>query len=162
MHRDVLAFDEITSRAGVRVTTGVRTAFDLARRLDLADAVVAVDRLANRCRFDPNLLLHMLVRCPGMCGNADVPEMLAYTDRRSGSVPESRLRLLLVRSGLPRPEVQWPVQDPVTRTANWLHLAYPDALLGIEYEGAHHTEADQVLADAGRYTRLVALASRAA
>jgi very-short-patch-repair endonuclease len=156
VHQDVLAPDEISSCAGVRVTTGIRTAFDLARRLELVDAVVAVDRLANRCRFDPGLLLHVLVRYPGLRGNAGIPDVLAYADRRSGSVPESRLRMLLTTSGLPRPQVQWPVQDPVARTAIWLDLAYPDALLGIEYEGAHHAEADQVLKDAGRYTRLVA------
>jgi very-short-patch-repair endonuclease len=156
VHQDVLAPDEITSCTGIRVTTGLRTAFDLARRLDLADAVVAVDRLANRCGFDPSLLLHVLVRYPGLRGNAGVPEVLAYTDRRSGSVPETRLRMLLMQAGLPRPEVQWPVQDPAARTAIWLDLAYPGALLGIEYEGAHHTEPDQVLKDAGRYTRLVA------
>ena len=156
VHQDSLYDDEITSIDGVPVTTGVRTAFDLARRLSLVEGVVAVDRLANRCRFDPNLLLHLLVLHHGARGNSRVPEVLAYTDRRSASVPETRLRMLLVKAGLPRPEVQWPVQDPAARTAIWLDLAYPDALLGIEYEGAHHTDADQVLKDAGRYTRLVA------
>jgi very-short-patch-repair endonuclease len=47
------------------------------------------------------------------------------------------------------------VQDPASRTAVWLDLAYPEHQVGIEYEGAHHTERDAVLRDAGRYTRLV-------
>lgn len=68
---------------------------------------------------------------------------------------ESRLRMLLVGAGLPRPRVQWVVPDPVARTAVWLDLAYPDAMIGIEYEGGGHTTAERVLRDAGRYTRLV-------
>ncbi len=36
---------------------------------------------------------------------------------------ETRLRLLILRAGLPPPEVQWVVQDPATRTAFWLDRA---------------------------------------
>lgn len=68
---------------------------------------------------------------------------------------ETRLRLLLVLAGLPRPVAQHPVQDPLTRTAVWLDLAYPDRRIGIEYEGGHHARPETVLRDAGRYTGLV-------
>ncbi len=51
---------------------------------------------------------------------------------------ETRLRLLLVRAGLPRPQVQWVVQDEVAREAVWLDLAYPEHMIGIEYDGAEH------------------------
>ena len=47
------------------------------------------------------------------------------------------------------------MQDPLTRTAVWLDLAYPEELAGIEYEGGGHAEPDAVLRDAGRYTGLV-------
>jgi very-short-patch-repair endonuclease len=60
-----------------------------------------------------------------------------------------------VQARLPRPEVQWVVQDERTRTAVWLDLAWPDLMIGIEYEGQDHTEPDQVLRDVGRYTGLV-------
>lgn len=63
--------------------------------------------------------------------------------------------MLIVQAGLPRPQVQWVVQDDHTRTAVWLDLAWPDRMIGIEYEGKGHTEPLQVLRDAGRYTALV-------
>jgi very-short-patch-repair endonuclease len=68
---------------------------------------------------------------------------------------ETRLRLLIVRAGLPRPEVQWPVQDTATRTAVWLDLAYPEHRIGIEYDGGVHTRPDTVLRDIGRHTALL-------
>lgn len=140
---------------GVRLTGPVRTAYDLARRGDLVEGVVAVDALANRHRFSPDLLLHFVVHYPRARGNRRIAEVLTHTDPRSGSPMESRLRMVLVGAGLPRPQVQWVVQDPTTRTAVWLDLAYPEARVGIEYEGVDHTSAEAVLRDVGRYTRLV-------
>ena len=68
---------------------------------------------------------------------------------------ETRLRMVIVGAGLPRPEVQWVVQDTVARTAVWLDLAWPTHRIGVEFEGAGHAVPVEVLRDAGRYTRLV-------
>lgn len=155
VHRDRLHPGEITDVDGVRCTTPLRTAFDLARRLDPVEAVVAVDRLANEHRFHPDLLLNFCVRYRGVRGVARVPDVLAAATPYSGSPMESRLRMLIADAGLPRPEVQWVVQDVPARTAIWLDLAYPGHRVGIEYEGGDHTVAEAVLRDAGRYTRLV-------
>ena len=73
---------------------------------------------------------------------------------------ETRLRLLIVAAGLPCPCVQWVVQDPATRTAFWLDLAWPELMIGIEYDGAPHTEPARVLRDIVRSTRLVDLGWR--
>lgn len=81
--------------------------------------------------------------------------MLTYADRRSGSPMETRLRMLLVLAGLPRPQVQWPVQDEHARTVLWVDLAYPDRMVAIEYEGEEHTTRSGVRRDIARYTRLV-------
>lgn len=155
VHRDAVAPGELAQIGGIRVTRPTRTAWDLARRLDGVEGVVAVDRLANRHRFSPDLLLNYAVHYPRARGNRRIADALARAARYSGSPMESRLRLLLVDAGLPRPQVQWVVQDPVARTAVWLDLAYPDAMIGIEYEGEEHTTREGVLRDAGRYTRLV-------
>jgi hypothetical protein len=147
---------EVTQVKGLKVTSPARTAYDLARRGDLVERVVAVDRLANVHRFDPDLLLQFSARNRRARGNGLVPCVLAHADRRSGSPMETRLRMLIVQAGLPRPEVQWVVQDERTRTAVWLDLAWPDLMIGIEYEGeASHTEPNQVLRDIGRHTGLV-------
>jgi very-short-patch-repair endonuclease len=153
--RDRLAPGEICWCDGVRVTTGMRTAWDLARRGELVEAIVAVDALARVGRFNPDLLLNFLVHYPRARGAARVPEVLALADRRAGSPMETRLRMLLVGAGLPRPQVQWVVQDPVAREAVWLDLAYPEHRIGIEYDGAEHTRPERVLRDIRRGTRLV-------
>lgn len=147
--------DEIVEVQGLRVTSPARTAFDLARSGDLVERVVAVDRLANVHRFSPDQLLHLSARHRGSRGNGLVPSVLAHADGRACSPMETRLRMLIVHAGLPKPEVQWVVQDERTRTAVWLDLAWPELMIGIEYEGRGHADPDQMRRDVGRYTALV-------
>ncbi|MDN5915264.1 MAG: DUF559 domain-containing protein [Pseudonocardia sp.] len=156
LHRTALHPGEIHRIGDVRLTSPLRTAFDLGCGSELVEAVVAVDALARTQQFNPDLLLNFAVRYPRTRGVAGLPEVLALADRRSGSPPETRLRLLLVRAGLPRPDVQHPVLDDVRQRAVWLDLAYPECRVAVEYEGADHTVPERVLRDTGRYTRLVA------
>jgi hypothetical protein len=160
VHRDRLLADEVTSVHDVACTTPLRTAFDLARRPDHAQAVVAVDRLANRHRFHPDRLLELYDRYRGRRGVARIPRVVDMASPYAGSPMETRLRLLITTAGLPRPEVQWVVQDVATRTAFWLDLAWPEPRIGIEYEGEPHTEPARVLRDIARTTRLVDLGWR--
>jgi hypothetical protein len=155
VHRDRLHASEVQTYGGMAVTTPRRTAYDLARRLDLVEAVVAVDALANAGRFDPEEVLRLAERYPGARGRAQLPRVVDLAVRSSGSPMETRLRLVLVLRGLPRPEVQYPVLDDRRRRALWLDLAYPAQRIGIEYEGIDHTRPDGVLRDVGRYTWLV-------
>ncbi len=156
VRRDGLHPGEITTVGDVRTTTPMRTAFDLGRRSGLVEGVVAVDALARVHGFPPDLMLNFAVRYPRARGVHRFPDVLAYADRRSGSPPESRLRLLLVLAGLPRPAVQHPVLDDTRRRAVWLDLAYPEQRVGVEYDGGEHLRPDQVRKDIARHTRLVA------
>lgn len=133
----------------------MRTGYDLARQENLVEAVVAVDRLSNVHRFQPDLLLNFAVHYGGARGNDRVSRVLAAATPYACSPMESRLRMLIVNAGLPRPRVQWPVQDLLARTVVWLDLAYPDFNIGIEYEGEAHVAPERVVRDIGRYTRLV-------
>lgn len=156
VRRDMLHPGEITEVGGVRVTSRLRTAFDLARWLPFTEGVVAVDALA-RGEFAPDLLLHFAARYTGLRHVRRVADVLAYADPRSGSPPETRLRLILVRGGLPRPVPQHPVLDDGRRRAVWLDLAYPEHRLGVEYDGGEHFATPQrAREDAQRHTRLVA------
>ncbi|MGD9529043.1 hypothetical protein [Pseudonocardia sp.] len=132
VRRGLLHPGEITCVGDVRVTTPLRTAFDLARSLDPDEAVVAVDRLANRHRFPPDLLLNFGARYRGRRGVARLAEVLARAERFAGSPMATRMRLLVVAAGLPRPHVQWVVQDLAARTAFWLDLAWPCAGRAVE------------------------------
>lgn len=163
--------------AGARVTSPVRTAWDLARRLDLVEAVVAVDALAAAGRrrptflpwpdgrspgapsgpppaavlqrsrvlapgpgFDPAELLRWRRERPGARGARGLDRVVDLADPRAQSPPETRLRLLLVLAGLPRPRVQYRIVDGTGRDVHF-DLAYPEALLAIEYDGEGHDDA---------------------
>lgn len=116
---------------------------------------MAVDALCNVARLNPDLLLNFGARYRRARHNRRLAEVLARADYRAGSPMETRIRMIIVGAGLPKPELQWVVQDQRARTAIWLDLAYPNLKIGIEYEGEVHTTAEGVLRDAGRYTRLV-------
>ena len=158
VHRDALAPDEVRRCCGVDVTTAPRTAYDLVRRLapdDPVEAVVALDALARVGRFPPDQVLRLAERYPRARGRRALAGAVDLADARSGSPMETRLRLILVLRGLPRPQAQYPVLDDRRRRAVWLDLAYPEHRIGIEYEGGDHTRPERVLRDAGRYTWLV-------
>lgn len=53
---------------------------------------------------------------------------------------ETRLRMLLVLGGLPRPEVQVTIRDSWHRAVGRLDLFYKDRRLGLEYDGGQHRE----------------------
>lgn len=66
---------------------------------------------------------------------------------------ETRLRMLLVLAGLPRPQVQVPLRDPVGLFVGRPDLYYVSERLAIEYDGATHR--DSLAADNRRQNRLV-------
>ena len=160
LHQFEPADDERRCRFGVELTTPLRTAYDLARRGTLVDAVVAVDALAGRFGFTPAELLTFAQRYPAARGTLRLPEIAALVEPAAGSAMETRLRLVLELAGLPRPEVQYPIVDERARLVATVDLAYPEALAAIEYEGADHFTDLRVLRDGGRYTRLAALGWR--
>lgn len=123
---------DVTTVAGCRVTSARRTARDLARRLDLREAVVAVDALAFRHGFDPVEIV------PGPVSRR-VAAVVALANRLAESPMETRLRLALVLGGLPPPRVQYRLIDRGVCVARF-DLAYPDARLAIEYDGDGHED----------------------
>lgn len=148
--------EEITVVHGMRVTTAMRTAYDLVRRApDPVEAVVALDAVTNAGRPVPGRVFDVAARHPGARGTSALGDAVRRADARSGSPMETRMRLLLISAGLPVPEVQYPVQDPVAGTVVWLDLAYPDLRVGIEYEGPDHLRPERVRRDIRRGTDLV-------
>ncbi|RTL65160.1 MAG: DUF559 domain-containing protein [Pseudonocardiaceae bacterium] len=148
VHRGAVSDDDVMLVKGCRVTSPERTAWDLARRPDLTDAVVAVDTLAARWAFDPAVLLGR--RRHRVRGGRMVEQVVALADKRSESPMESRLRLLLVLGGLPQPAVQHLLRDLSGVAVARFDLAYPQAKLAIEYDGGTHLEAKGRIRDRER------------
>jgi hypothetical protein len=116
--------------AGIRVTTPERTGFDLARRLPLTDAVVAVDALCFRRVLklaDLSAFAAFQHRWPG---GKQLRAVLELAEPLSESPTETRLRLALVNRGLPAPIAQYEVRED-GRFLGRLALAYPQWKIGM-------------------------------
>jgi hypothetical protein len=155
-HRSAIRSDESAWSGATRITTPVRTAFDLARWApSLTERVAAVDALAYNCAVEPDTVRVLRNRHLGVRGGAEVSEVLALMDPRAESPMESRSRMALHLGGLPAPAVQHPVVARGTRY--YLDLAYPHALLAIEYDGAEHRGQRRARRDLVREAALTAL-----
>jgi len=66
---------------------------------------------------------------------------------------ETKLRLLLVLAGLPRPQAQVSLHDDSGRFVGRPDLYYPPQRLAVEYDGAAHRES--LTADNRRQNRMV-------
>ena len=149
---------DIASRMGIRTTTPVRTAFDLARRSSLEDAVVAIDALLMRSRLTlDEIAAYANDGRAWWHGVRRLAPVLALATVGAESPMETRLRLLLAAGGLPPPALQHQVRDDAGRCVARLDLAYVDARLGIEYDGEHHWEPRAVRKDLLRQNALRAL-----
>jgi very-short-patch-repair endonuclease len=148
---------DLTVVEGVRVTSPSRTAWDLARRLPVVDAVVALDALARVGGFAPADLLARASAEPRSRGVRRLADVVAQADPRAESPPETRLRLLLRGAGLPVPEVQYQVRDEYGFVLARVDLAYPAARLAIEYDGSGHLDPRRTLRDRQRDLELADL-----
>lgn len=140
VRRAALPDDEVVERRGFRLTSALRTVADLSHRLPLVEAVVVVDlalhqRLVDRAQMQAYLASHA-----GRKGVAHLRRVVALAEPASESAMETRLRLLLVLAGLPRPEAQVPLSDAAGRFLGRPDLYYRVQRLGIEYDGGSHRE----------------------
>ncbi|MBE1551287.1 hypothetical protein GGC64_005347 [Mycobacterium sp. OAS707] len=137
VYSGVLAEDEICLRQRIECTTASRTAYDLARRLPLETGVIRVDALLNATRTPVAQVNSIAARYPGARGLRQLRETLDLADGGSESPQETRLRLFLVQSGLPRPVTQIVVlndRGPDRR----VDMGWPEWKVGVEYDGEQH------------------------
>ncbi|MBP1818973.1 DUF559 domain-containing protein [Mycobacterium sp. OAE908] len=137
VYSGVLAEDEICLRQRIECTTASRTAYDLARRLPLETGVIRVDALLHATRTPVAQVNSIAARYPGARGLRQLRETLDLADGGSESPQETRLRLFLVQSGLPRPVTQIVVlndRGPDRR----IDMGWPEWKVGVEYDGEQH------------------------
>jgi hypothetical protein len=136
--RSDLAAGEIIELHDLRATSSLRTIADLARRLPLTEAVVILDMALHRRMVDVEQLNQWAAAHRGYHGLRRLKRALDLAEARAESPMETRLRLLLVSSGLPRPAAQVSLYDETGGFLARPDLYYPSDHLAIEYDGASH------------------------
>ncbi|MGE2733628.1 DUF559 domain-containing protein [Mycolicibacterium vaccae] len=129
-----LAPGEVCVFAGVETTTPARTAFDLARTRPLGDALPLVDSLMNATRVKPADITAVATTHRGARGVRRIPGLLELADGGAESPQETRVRLVLVRAGLPRPETQ--ILFPELRIR--VDMGWRRWRVAVEYDGIQH------------------------
>ena len=77
-------------------------------------------------------------RHKGRRGIGRAREALDLVDAGAESPQETRVRLLLIRAGFPRPETQIPVYDDYGGLIGELDMGWRDKMIAVDYEGDHH------------------------
>ncbi|MGE2733659.1 hypothetical protein [Mycolicibacterium vaccae] len=157
IHRDTLLDDEVCLVQSIDCTTAARTAFDMGRRMPLELAIIRIDSLLNATRCPPAEIMALAGRHPGVRGLRRLRKVLNLVDGGAESPQETRLRLVLVRGGLPRPVTQIPVTDAGGRVVRRIDLGWPSYRVGVEYDGGQHwTDPRAHAEDIGRLEFLAA------
>lgn len=159
-HLLALLPDEVIEFDGVRLTSPARTWLDLAAIIGPDDLVVVGDSLV--CGHGPDFpkpreavctvdeLRDMVARHPGVRGVRRARAALERIRVGSDSQPETRMRLAIVRAGLPEPVLNHVLHDQFGRGIVWPDAAYPEFRIAIQYDGAHHGGSEQHLRDIRR------------
>jgi hypothetical protein len=124
------------------VTTSLRTACDLGRRLWRFDALAAIDGFL-RLGLDHGLLLSESERFKGHRGVRQLRELVPLGDPGAESPPESALRLHWYDAELPRPETQIWVPGDDGRPRFRIDLGHREARYGAEYFGEEYHPEEQ-------------------
>lgn len=122
----------------VELTTPARTAFDLARRGSLGQAVARLDALQRATGFKITDVLELATRHRHSRGLRQLETALDLVDAGAQSPRETWLRLLLIEAGFPRPQTQIPVPGPDGSRKYYLDMGWEDIKLAVEYDGEQH------------------------
>jgi len=145
---------DVSRRSDVPTTTAEATALRVASVLSGDEAVVAVDRMIASGCVD---LAPLRARAAALWGSGSARARRAcdLADGLAGSPQETRLRLLLRRSGLPPPVAQYVVRHGGAFIAR-VDFAWPEKKVAVEYDGLWHAESGQFAKDRQRLNRLTA------
>jgi hypothetical protein len=130
--------DEVIRLAGLPVTTPARTAFDLGRYLERGQALARLDALMRAAPFSAEDVILLAKRYKGARGVAKLKAILPLVDGGAASPQESRLRLLFVDAGLPKPTTQITIYDECGRYVRTIDMGWEAFMVGAEYDGDQH------------------------
>lgn len=126
--------EEVRLAAGIPATSPARTAFDIGRRRPVDQAVPMLDALLAATGVTVADVLAVADRWPGVRGVRQLRSTMRWVDGGAESPRETRLRLILVRGGLPAPETQ--IQFPELRIR--VDMGWREWRVAVEYDGVQH------------------------
>ncbi|MDQ7908863.1 DUF559 domain-containing protein [Phytohabitans sp. ZYX-F-186] len=154
VHTAVLLGGDVRDLDGVRVTTPVRTCWDLAQWLDLVEAVVVIDLLLRGRLLTVADLRAYAARRRGARDWRRLLRAATLADPGAESPQESRLRVRLVLADVPVPVTQYVIERDGRFLAR-VDLAWPAQKVAVEYDGLWHAGQDQIHHDRQRLNRLL-------
>ena len=141
---------DIVELHGLRVTTPLRTAWDLGRQRSRDRALSGLDAMLRLKRFEKAELVHGTARFRGMRWVTVLRELAPLADGRAESPGESVLRLRWIDLNLPTPRPQVPVVLPRGRVV-YLDVGNEATRFAAEFHGWEwHSSPRQVEHDDAR------------
>lgn len=131
---------ELVRVRGLPATSPARTVGELCARLPIVEAVVIADAALHARIVRVANLIEWAKTNTGRRGVKNVRRVLEHVEPATESPMETRLRMILVLGGLPRPAAQVPVRNRWGGFVGRPDLYYENHKLGIEYDGAGHRE----------------------
>ena len=153
VRRSDVAASEVATHRGLRVTSRIRTIADLGRNEPLIEAVAVVDQATHRGLVTVGSLRQWAAEHAGYRGVHRLRQAIELAEPATESPMETRLRMLLLQAGLPRPQVQTLLRDDRGIFVGRPDLYYPVQRLAIEYDGSGHRES--LAGDDRRQNRLI-------
>lgn len=128
-------------KEGIRMTSVARSAVDVARWETNDDVAIAkIDAVCNRGEIKVRELPPVLDQMDGLHGVGRVRALLRWCDERADSPPETRLRLMLIRAGLPKPTPQLKIFNEYGAKIATADLGYEKQKVAIFYDSELHRE----------------------
>jgi very-short-patch-repair endonuclease len=138
VHTYELSADDLHTIDGLRVTTPERTAFDIGRTMSQDQALVHLDALARASGLKVNDVLTLADSRPGTRGVRRLRATLQHVDGGAESPQETRLRMVLIRANLPKPQTQIEFRDRHGRVRVRVDMGWREWKVAVEYDGAQH------------------------
>lgn len=158
VHRALLPDGDLARIRGFRVTSIARTIADVSARLTLTEAVVIADAALHSRLVTREKLSAWVAAYGRRSGVRRLRRVVELAEPLAESPMESRLRMILVLGGLPRPRAQAEIRDARGRVVGRPDLYYEGARLGIEYDGFGHRKT--LVADNHRQNNLLGVGIR--
>jgi very-short-patch-repair endonuclease len=153
LRRTSFAPGDIVTVRKQRATAMPLTLTDLCRRLSLVEAVVVADAALHKRLSRMEQLTSWVASSAGRHGIKRLRRVVELVEPATESPMETRLRMILVLGGLPRPRAQVTIYDSRGRFVGRPDLYYERQRLGIEYDGSTHR--DSIAEDNWRQNRLL-------